>query len=154
VTKVKTATVILHSKNDDVIPFSHSEELVANSGLPRETLIEIGRDHRLADREPLSVMLWACELLTSGEQIPTVDEGDQPELADRIGNDQPCSDTEASYLCDACGEEIVIPLDLTAGASQTYVEDCPVCCRANVIQVQLGPNGTIQAWAEPEQDHD
>jgi hypothetical protein len=41
---------------------------------------------------------------------------------------------EASYVCDSCGEEIVIPLDLTAGASQHYVEDYPVCCRPNGIR--------------------
>jgi len=40
-------------------------------------------------------------------------------------------DDEATYICDACGEEIVIPIDPSAGASQEYVEDCPVCCRAN-----------------------
>ena len=43
---------------------------------------------------------------------------------------------EASYICDACGEEIVIPVDLSAGESQEYVEDCPVCCRPNVIHVE------------------
>jgi len=37
-------------------------------------------------------------------------------------------DDEATYICDACGEEIVIPIDPSAGASQEYVEDCPVCC--------------------------
>ena len=42
---------------------------------------------------------------------------------------------EASYTCDACGEEIVVPIDLSAGTSQEYVEDCPVCCRPNVIHV-------------------
>ena len=35
---------------------------------------------------------------------------------------------EASYTCDSCGEEIVVPVDLSAGSSQEYVEDCPVCC--------------------------
>ncbi len=113
----------------------------------------IGRDHRLAGPEPLSVMLWACELRTSGEQIPTMDEGEPPQVVESVGGDNPSSDVEASYLCDACGEEIIIPLDLTAGSYQTYVEDCPVCCRANVIKVQLDPNGTLQAWAEPERDH-
>jgi Cysteine-rich CPXCG len=29
---------------------------------------------------------------------------------------------EASYNCDSCGEEIVVPIDLTAGARQEYVE--------------------------------
>ncbi|MCR9117091.1 MAG: CPXCG motif-containing cysteine-rich protein, partial [bacterium] len=33
---------------------------------------------------------------------------------------------EASYTCEACGEEIVIPVDLSAGHRQEYVEDCPV----------------------------
>ena len=45
---------------------------------------------------------------------------------------------EASYICDSCGEEIVIPIDPSAGSNQEYVEDCPVCCRANVIHVKIG----------------
>jgi len=57
-------TIILHSRADDVIPFADSEELLANSGLPREQLIEIGDDHRLADPEPLAAMLAACRRLT------------------------------------------------------------------------------------------
>ena len=54
---VKPAAVILHSRADDVIPFIDSEELARNSGA---TLIEVGTDHRLADREPLAAMLRAC----------------------------------------------------------------------------------------------
>jgi hypothetical protein len=50
----------LHSRADDVIPFADSEELVKNSGLPASALIEDGRDHRLADPEPLEAMLRAC----------------------------------------------------------------------------------------------
>ena len=55
-TSVKQNTVILHSRADDVISFADSEELVANSGLPPETLIEVGDDHRLADPETLEAM--------------------------------------------------------------------------------------------------
>lgn len=58
--------------------------------------------------------------------------------------------TEASYVCDGCGEEIVIPLDLTQGSTQEYVEDCPVCCRANVIQVEIDEFGTTSAQAKLE----
>jgi len=58
---VKPGTVILHSKNDDVIPFADSEELVRNSGLLPSALIEVGNDHRLADQESLERMLGACE---------------------------------------------------------------------------------------------
>jgi alpha-beta hydrolase superfamily lysophospholipase len=58
-TTVKLGTVILHSKADDVVPFADSEELVRNSGLPLESLIEVGEDHRLADEESLESMLKA-----------------------------------------------------------------------------------------------
>lgn len=59
---VKANTVILHSRADDVVPFADSEELVKNSGLPAYTLIEVGTDHRLADPEPLEMMLRACNV--------------------------------------------------------------------------------------------
>ena len=57
---------------------------------------------------------------------------------------------ESSYICDACGEEIVIPVDLTQGAQQQYVEDCPVCCRPSVIHVEVEPDGDVRVWADPE----
>lgn len=58
---VKSGTVILHSRADDVVPFGDSEELVRNSGLPATALIAVGSDHRLADPDPLEAMLKACE---------------------------------------------------------------------------------------------
>ena len=61
-------------------------------------------------------------------------------------------ETEATYICDACGEEVVIPLDPTQGASQQFVEDCPVCCRPNSIRVEIDPDGKARAWAQSEQD--
>ena len=57
---------------------------------------------------------------------------------------------EAVYLCSACGEEIVITVDVSQGTSQEYVEDCPVCCRPNVIHVELDARGEPTAWAEAE----
>ena len=59
-TTVKSKTTILHSRQDDVVPFEDSEELVTNSGLPDEVLIEVGSDHRLADPQPLEAMLRAA----------------------------------------------------------------------------------------------
>jgi hypothetical protein len=61
VRRLKSNSSILHSRNDDVIPFLNSEELVSNSSLPPESLIEVGIDHRLADPETLRAMLAACE---------------------------------------------------------------------------------------------
>jgi hypothetical protein len=136
-----------------VIPFADSEELISNSGLSPDTLIEIGNDHRLADDESLSVMLWACNLLASGEKLPWLEAESEspPESSSRT---KATSQDEACYICDACGEEIIIPLDLTEGSSQTYVEDCPVCCRASTIHVQIDDEGNAQVWAEPEQDYE
>ena len=57
---------------------------------------------------------------------------------------------EANYTCGACGEEIVIPIDPSAGDTQEYVEDCPVCCCANVIRVEIDASGEARAWAELE----
>ena len=59
---------------------------------------------------------------------------------------------EASYVCDSCGEEIVVPVDLSAGTSQEYVEDCPVCCRPNVVHVEIDEDGDVRVWAEGEVD--
>ena len=58
---VKPGTRILHSPADDVVPFSDSVELRKNSRLPDTALIEVGRDHRLADPEPLEALLRAVE---------------------------------------------------------------------------------------------
>lgn len=57
---------------------------------------------------------------------------------------------EASYTCDSCGEEIVIPIDFTQGAEQQYVEDCPVCCCPNVIHVEIFDDGEVRGWADRE----
>jgi hypothetical protein len=57
---------------------------------------------------------------------------------------------EATYVCEACGEEIVVPVDLSAGTSQEYVEDCPVCCRPNVVHVEIDDDGQVRVWAEKE----
>lgn len=54
-----------------------------------------------------------------------------------------------SYRCGACVEEIVIEVDRTQGDSQRFVEDCPVCCRANVIEVRF-ERGIALAEAELE----
>lgn len=48
---------------------------------------------------------------------------------------------ETTYVCDSCGEEIVIPVDPSGGNSQQFVEDCPVCCHPNVIRIEFDRNG-------------
>ena len=56
---------------------------------------------------------------------------------------------DGRYTCESCGEEIVVPLDRSGGKHQEYVEDCPVCCCANVIQVRFDVDGvSVSARAE------
>lgn len=57
---------------------------------------------------------------------------------------------EAAYVCDSCGEEIVVPIDLSAGEDQQYVEDCPVCCCPNVVHVRVDDDGRVDVWSEAE----
>ena len=57
---------------------------------------------------------------------------------------------EAVYVCESCGEEIVIPIDVSAGDRQEYVEDCPVCCHANVIWLEIFEDGEVEVSSESE----
>ena len=43
--------------------------------------------------------------------------------------------------CPYCGEAIEILLDLSGG-SQSYIEDCQVCCRPIQIQLSVIDNDT------------
>jgi hypothetical protein len=44
------------------------------------------------------------------------------------------SSSGASYACPACSETVDTYPDPGGGERQTYVEDCPVCCRPNVLR--------------------
>jgi hypothetical protein len=41
----------------------------------------------------------------------------------------------AGFQCAACGEWNETSVDETAGTRQSYVEDCQVCCKPNVLRV-------------------
>lgn len=57
---------------------------------------------------------------------------------------------EASCVCDACGEEIGLLIDLSAGPAQECGEECPVCCCPNVLHVEVDEDGDVRVWAESE----
>lgn len=63
---------------------------------------------------------------------------------------RPAADPEATYVCDSCGEEIVVPVDISAGARQDYVEDCPVCCHPMTLHVEIDPEGEARVEGEHE----
>jgi DNA replicative helicase MCM subunit Mcm2 (Cdc46/Mcm family) len=59
------------------------------------------------------------------------------------------STDEAAYVCGSCGEEIVVPLDPSAGEHQ-QVEDCPVCCSPNEVFVDYEADGSVRVSTRPE----
>jgi hypothetical protein len=56
----------------------------------------------------------------------------------------------ASYTCPSCWETIEILVDPSAGRVQRYVEDCPVCCRPNVLSVAIERGGIPRVSAGAE----
>lgn len=88
------------------------------------------------------------------EEESDAEEVDDEEVDDEKVDDEEGHsdvDSDGTYICDNCGEEIVIPIDLAGGQEQTYVEDCPVCCCPSVIHVYIDDD-RIEVRAEPEQD--
>lgn len=52
------------------------------------------------------------------------------------------------YTCPSCGETIDVRVDPSAGSHQEYVEDCPVCCRPNVLRIEFDDGVWIDARSE------
>lgn len=53
--------------------------------------------------------------------------------------------TPCPVTCPYCGEPIELLLDGSAG-EQSYVEDCPVCCRPINVHVAVDVGG--EPWAQ------
>ncbi len=51
---------------------------------------------------------------------------------------------EKFFTCPYCGEKISMVLDLSAG-SQSYVEDCEVCCNPIEINYEV-ENGKVSSF--------
>lgn len=58
----------------------------------------------------------------------------------------------ARARCPYCGEGVVLRLDPGSGAHQSYVEDCPICCRPWDVRVAYAPDGSaaVELRAEDE----
>ena len=41
----------------------------------------------------------------------------------------------SGYQCAGCGEWNETAVDESAGSKQSYVEDCQVCCKPNILKV-------------------
>ncbi|WP_437187241.1 CPXCG motif-containing cysteine-rich protein [Planctomicrobium sp. SH668] len=57
---------------------------------------------------------------------------------------------ETEYICPSCGEEIIIPIDVSQGDQQEFVEDCPVCCCPVIIRIEIDEQGNVRCDSFPE----
>lgn len=53
------------------------------------------------------------------------------------------SSSEASYVCPSCCENVDTFPDPGGGEQQSYVEDCPLCCRPNVLRATWDPRAGV-----------
>ena len=42
---------------------------------------------------------------------------------------------EAGFQCAGCGEWNFVRVDESSGRRQSYIEDCQVCCKPNVLHI-------------------
>jgi len=58
----------------------------------------------------------------------------------------------SSYVCAVCGEVNEISIDESAGDEQSYIEDCQVCCRPNVLRIRIDEeSGEVEVTADFEE---
>lgn len=43
---------------------------------------------------------------------------------------------QAAFQCAGCGQLNQTTVDESAGPNQTYIEDCQVCCKPNLLRVR------------------
>jgi len=57
----------------------------------------------------------------------------------------------SGFQCAGCGEWNETSVDEAAGSKQSYVEDCQVCCKPNLLNVWWDPDlGAFLMSAELE----
>lgn len=63
-------------------------------------------------------------------------------------------DNEKLVSCPYCGEEISIEVELFAGRHQTFIEDCPVCCRPIEYDIHIDSDAIITIQCRTEEGTD
>lgn len=58
---------------------------------------------------------------------------------------------EFNLECPNCGETVAIFIDSSV-EQQTYIEDCPVCCRPMLLSVSYDESSGINVIASREDD--
>jgi cysteine-rich CPXCG protein len=55
-----------------------------------------------------------------------------------------------SLQCPYCGESAELLIDVDGGPRQTYVEDCPICCRPWQVDAWIEDDGSWSATLRTE----
>lgn len=70
-------------------------------------------------------------------------------LDDEETADDSSLETEAEVRCPHCGEAVTLDLDPGGGKTQTYVQDCEVCCRPWQVSVWYHAGGGAEVELQP-----
>lgn len=57
----------------------------------------------------------------------------------------------SSQLCPYCNEPIELLIDCSV-QSQTYTEDCQVCCRPMIVRVEIAFSGDLSVTVKTEDE--
>ena len=77
---------------------------------------------------------------------------DDPELEADFPRGDGTADTTAAAFCPYCGELNELAVDPGGGSSQSYVEDCHVCCRPWRVTVSFDHEGHAVARLDAADD--
>lgn len=58
---------------------------------------------------------------------------------------------EVEISCPYCGEINIIEVDQSGGRSQTFVQDCEVCCRPIELIVNIDRDGIVNIQVNNEE---
>ncbi|HEU4629622.1 MAG TPA: CPXCG motif-containing cysteine-rich protein [Gemmatimonadaceae bacterium] len=88
------------------------------------------------------------------DRLQDADDPDAADDLDALDDDFPLgdgtADTSSEVACPYCGEWCEITLDPGSGATQSYVEDCPVCCRPWQVTVQYDTDGAAHVHCDAD----
>jgi len=59
---------------------------------------------------------------------------------------------ENQAQCPYCGETVQVLIDEGGGSSQSYVEDCPVCCRPWTVEVHVTASDEAEVFLSRQDD--
>ena len=86
----------------------------------------------------------------AGEPPDEYAPGDDAPESDALGHEAEASvDDTYRATCPHCLEENELYVDLGGGESQSYVEDCQVCCRPWQVRVDVDAEGRVRVELEP-----